>query len=104
MPTLNGEDIARYSTALGNRLGVGQADKDNGVLLVVAPKERKVRVSVGYGLEGLLTDRRAANIVQDMIPYFRSGDGPQAIRVGFNEIDSVLRSDLRRPQYVKKAA
>jgi uncharacterized protein len=104
VPTLNGQDIARYSTALGNKLGVGQADKDNGVLLVVAPKERQVRIAVGYGLEGLLTDQRAAVIVRDMIPYFRAGDGPRAIQIGFKEIDSVLRSDPRRPQYLKRAA
>jgi len=104
VPSLNGEDIKRYSIALGNRQGIGQAGKDNGVLLVVAPNERKVRVAVGYGLEGLLTDQRAAHVVQDMIPYFRSGDGKHAILVGFKEIDSVLRSDIRRPQYLKKAA
>jgi uncharacterized protein len=104
VPTLNGEDIARYSTSLGNRLGVGRADKDNGVLLVVAPTERKVRVAVGLGLEGLLTDQRASGIVRDMLPYFRSRDPGQAIRVGFSEIDAVLRSDVRRPHYLKKAA
>jgi uncharacterized protein len=104
VPTLNGQDISRYSTALANKLGVGQADKDNGVLLVVAPNERQVRIAVGYGLEGLLTDRRAAGIVHDMVPFFRAGHAPQAIEVGVKEIDSVLRSDLRRPQYLKKAA
>ena len=103
-PTLNGQDITRYGTDLGNRLGVGQAGKDNGVLLVVAPNDRNVRISVGYGLEGLLTNQRAAHIVQDMLPYFRAGNDGQAIRVGSKEIDAVLRSDLRRPQYLKKAA
>lgn len=103
-PTLNGQDIATFSRALANREGIGQEDKDNGVLLLVAPKERQVRIAVGYGLEGLLTDQRAARIVQDMLPYFRSGDAPQAVRLGIKEIDSVLRSDTRRPQYLKKAA
>ena len=104
VPTLNGQDIAQFSTALGNRLGVGQADKDNGVLIVVAPNEREVRISVGFGLEGLLTDQRAAQVVQQMLPYFRAGDYPQAVRVGVNQIDTVLRSDRRRPQNLKKAA
>jgi uncharacterized protein len=104
VPTLNGQDLARFSTALGNRLGVGQADKDNGVLVVVAPQERQIRIAVGYGLEGVLTDRRAAEIVEHMVPRFRSRDAPGAIRIGVNEIDMVLRSDRRRPQYLKKAA
>jgi uncharacterized protein len=104
VPTLNGQDIAQFSTSLGNRLGVGQADTDNGVLLVIAPNERKVRIAVGHGLEGLLTDQRAAQVVQHMLPYFRAGDSPQAVRVGVNEIDALLRSDRRRPQYLKKAA
>jgi uncharacterized protein len=104
VPTLNGQDIARYATDLANREGVGQADKDNGVLLLVAPNERKVRIAVGYGLEGLLTNERAAHIVQDMLPYFRSGHGSQAVGVGLKEIDAVLRSDLHRPQYLKRAA
>jgi uncharacterized protein len=104
VPSLNGQDMARFSTALGNRLRAGQADKDNGVLVVVAPNERQVRIAVGYGLEGLLTDRRAAEIVQHMLPKFRSRDAAGAIRIGVNEIDRVLRSDRRRPQYLKKAA
>src|SRR5205814_9745734 len=73
--TLSGQDIAKFSTKLGNRMGLGRADKDNGVLLVVAPNERKVRIAVGYGLEGLLTDQRAAGIIDDMVLHFRLGDG-----------------------------
>jgi len=104
VPTLNGADITTYSAALGNKLGLGQADKDNGVLVVVAPKERQVRVTVGTGLEGLLTNQRSAAIVRDMVPLFRKSDAPRAIKTGVREIDAILRSDVRRPQYLKKAA
>ncbi len=104
VPTLGGEDIASYSRDFANRQGIGQADKNNGVLLLVAPKEHQVRVAVGYGLEGLLTNERAAHVVQDMLPYFRTGNSPQAVRIGVGEIDTILRSDLRRPRYLKKAA
>jgi uncharacterized protein len=100
VPTLAGQDIAKFSTALGNRLGIGQADKDNGVLLVVAPNEKKVRIAVGYGLEGLLTDERAAQIIQHMLLRFQAGDKPGAIELGAREIDALLRSDRRRPQYL----
>jgi len=104
VPTLNGQDIARFSTDLGNREGIGQADRDNGVLLVVAPKEREVRIAVGYGLEGLLTNQRAGQIVDHMLPYFRSGDRVGAVNIGVSEIDAVLRSNLHRPQYLQKKA
>jgi uncharacterized protein len=104
VPTLGGQDIARFSRDLANREGIGQAGKDNGVLIVIAPNDRKVRIAVGYGLEALLSDQRAAGIVQDMLPYFRSGNAPEAAAVGLKEVDTVLRSDLRRPQYLKKAA
>jgi uncharacterized protein len=104
VPTLNGQDIARFGTAVGNREGIGQADKDNGVLVIVAPNERQVRIAVGDGLEGLLTDQRASEIVQHMLPRFRSGDKAGAINIGVSEIDAVLRSNLRRPQYLLKKA
>jgi uncharacterized protein len=105
VPTLRGQDIAKFATTMANRQGIGQADKDNGVLLLVAPNERKVRIAVGYGLEGLLTDARAAEIVQHMLPRFRAGDQAGAIRTGVVEVDAMLRSDKRRPQFrMKKAA
>ena len=105
VPTLDGQDVAQLGTALGNRLGVGRADRDNGVLVIVAPNERKVRIAVGHGLEGLLTDERAAQIVQRMLPHFRKGDHAGAIAIGVGEIDAVLRSNRQRPQYaIKKAA
>jgi len=104
VPSLQGYPIEDFGYRLGRAWGIGQKGKDNGVVLLVAPGERRVRIAVGYGLEGLLTDQRAARIVNDMLPYFRSGNGAQAISVGVKEIDSVLRSDLRRPQYLKKAA
>jgi uncharacterized protein len=98
VPTLEGQDIAPFSTALANRLGLGQRDKDNGVLMVVAPRERKVRIAVGYGLEGLLTDQRAAEIIRHMLPRFRQNDYSGAIRLGVDEIDAVLRFEMARPQ------
>lgn len=104
VPTLNGKSIEDFSIDLARRMGAGQADKDNGVVLLVAPNEHKVRIEVGYGLEALLTDRRAYHIIQDMIPRFKSGDQGGAIRLGVNEIDALLLSDRRRPQYARKKA
>jgi uncharacterized protein len=64
VPSLQGYDIADYGTRLGNYWGVGDADEDNGILLIVASNERKVRIAVGYGLEDNLTDRICNDIIQ----------------------------------------
>jgi len=104
VPTLNGEPINDYSLALARSLRIGQADNDNGVLLLVAPKERAVRIEVGYGLENLLRDEVAGKIVREMLPLFRANQPAQAIGLGQREIIDVLRSDKRRPQYLQKKA
>jgi uncharacterized protein len=102
LPSLNGEAIEKVGLALGNGWGIGQADTDNGVLLLVAPHDRKVRIEVGLGLEGLLTDARAAKIIEMMLPSFRAGKPAEAIERGVGEISILLRSDLHRPQRVQR--
>ena len=62
LPDLQGYSIEQFGYQLGRHWGIGQQDKNNGVLLLVAKAERKVRIEVGYGLEGVLTDAIAANI------------------------------------------
>jgi uncharacterized protein len=108
VPTLEGKAIEQYSLDLVNSVGLGRADLDNGVLLLVAPNERRVRIEVGLGLEGLLTDADAAKIIQQMIPVFRGGRLQDAVSLGVDSIDRKLRSDVRRPQprtaTVKEAA
>jgi uncharacterized protein len=75
LASLQGYDIADYGVQLGRAWKLGQAGRDNGVILIVAPKERLVRIEVGYGLEGALPDARAAAIIhQEIIPRFRAGD------------------------------
>ncbi|MDO5046863.1 TPM domain-containing protein, partial [Campylobacter sp.] len=65
--SLQGKDISSYSLELGRHWAIGQKDKDNGVLLVVAPNEKEVRIEVGYGLEGVLTDAISNEIIQRVI-------------------------------------
>jgi uncharacterized protein len=96
--TLGGKSIETFSEDLANRWGIGRADVDNGILLVVAPAERQVRIAVGMGLEGLLTDERAALVIRKMLPLFRAGRMQDAIALGEGEIERVLLSDVRRPQ------
>ena len=75
VPTLQGLEIEDYGYQLGRHWGIGKADHDNGVLLIVAPEERKVRIEVGYGLEGALTDAESRIIIDRyLLPAFRTGD------------------------------
>ena len=99
LPSLDGRKIEEVGLALGNGWGVGQAELDNGVVLLVAPNERWVRIEVGCGLEGLLTDARAAEIVdQALLPRFRKGQHQEAIIAGVDRIIATLQSDRKRPQ------
>jgi uncharacterized protein len=75
LASLQGYDIADYGVQLGRAWKLGQADRNNGAILIVAPKERLVRIEVGYGLEGPLPDAKASAIIfQEIIPRFRAGD------------------------------
>jgi uncharacterized protein len=91
LPDLQGYPIEDWGIALGRGWGIGQKGKDNGVLLIVAPKEHKVRIEVGYGLEGDLPDATANEIIQnEVIPQFKSGDLPGGISAGVNGILAAL--------------
>lgn len=85
--SLQGQRIEDLGVRLGRSWGVGRKDINDGVLLVVAPKERRVRIEVGYGLEKSLSDPVCAKIIRETIrPRFRSGDMPGGISAGVNAI------------------
>lgn len=96
VPSLQGVDIADYGYQLGRHWGIGQKRAsggrgDNGVILLVAPTERRVRIEVGYGLEPVLTDALADTIIrQRILPQFRAGDLPAGIVAGANAIADVI--------------
>jgi uncharacterized protein len=72
---LGGTDIADYGYQLGRAWGIGQKGKNNGALIIVAPNSHNVRIEVGYGLEGDLTDAQSKLIIENvMLPAFRKGD------------------------------
>ncbi len=92
LPDLQGYDIADYGYQLGREWGIGDAERNDGALLIVAPNERKVRIEVGYGLEGYLTDAYSALIIQNAIlPRFREGDMPGGIIAGTDAIITQLQ-------------
>ena len=83
LESLQGLPIEDYGYQLGRHWGIGQEGKDNGALLIVAPEEREVRIEVGYGLEGELTDAQSRTIIETRIlPRFRQGDFAAGIKAG----------------------
>lgn len=94
LPDLQGHDIADYGYQLGRHWGIGQKGKDNGALLIVALKERKIRIEVGYGLEGRLTDALSSTIISQVIaPRFKQGDFEGGILQGAAAMVQVLGGD-----------
>lgn len=91
---LQDRSIEEYAIELGRHWGIGREDRDDGVLFLIAPNERQVRIEVGYGLEGLLTDARASVIIQNsIIPAFRSGDRVKGIMQGVEGILAALEQE-----------
>ena len=92
--SLQGYSIEDYGIGLARKWGIGQKGKDNGVLLIVAPNDRKVRIEVGRRLEPFMTDTMSALIIQNAIlPKFRRGDYAGGIKDGVRDIKSVLLGD-----------
>lgn len=91
IPSLQGYAIEDYGYQLGRHWEIGQAGKNNGVLLIVAPNEKKVRIEVGYGLEPVLTDALSSTIIQGIIlPEFRAGNLETGVVKGTRAIVDVL--------------
>ncbi len=99
VPSLDGAPVEDYAVRLFKEWGIGQAKQDNGVLVLVAPNEREMRIEVGYGLEGILPDGLAGQVIRDtFIPRFRDNDYNGGIR------DGVLRvADIVEKQQVLSA-
>lgn len=94
VPSLDGLTIEDYGIGLARTWGIGQQGKDNGVLLIVAPNERKVRIEVGRRLEPMLTDTMSKLIIENaIIPPFRRGDWAGGIKAGVRDITDVLLGD-----------
>lgn len=91
LPTLDGYPIQEYGYQLGRHWGIGQKGKNNGALLIVDAGERRLRIEVGYGLEGTLTDAASFEIIHDIIvPRFKKGDYAGGIVAGTNAILTLL--------------
>jgi len=97
VPTIGGESIEGYATRVFETWKLGQQGKDNGVLVIVVPNDRKMRIEVGYGLEGTLTDAQAARIIRDdMTPQFKAGNFDAGIAAGVQAIIARLEGGAAR--------
>jgi len=94
VPDLQGRSIEEFGVQLGREWGIGQRGEDNGALLIVARDERRIRIEVGYGLEGRLTDAQSSMIINGIIaPAFQQGDFTRGISEGAAAMVQVLGGD-----------
>ncbi len=110
LKSLQGTSISDFGYQLGRYWGIGQKNKNNGVLLIIAPNEKKVRIEVGYGLEGTLTDAISSVIIhQKIIPYFKKGDfdkgvmeGTKAILLSLKSGDSPIHKNIKKSKNINQ--
>lgn len=101
VPTTDGMDIFDYAINVANRWQLGQKDTDEGILMVVAINDRKLRIVTGYGVEGVLPDAILNRIIREQItPAFKTGEYAQGLSAGIAKIDERLRAD---PQTLARA-
>lgn len=93
--SLDSQSIEEYAAELMKQLGVGAKKKDNGVLILIAPKDRKYRVEVGYGLEPVITDARAGDAGRAMVPDLRKGDYSAAALAGVSQVAQYIAADAK---------
>jgi uncharacterized protein len=102
--SLQGQTIEDYGYQLGRFWGIGQKGKNTGAILLVAPTERKVRIEVGYGLEGDLTDAADSTIIDQIIlPRFRQGDMQGGVVAGAEAMLRLLGDDLQAEPHPRPA-
>lgn len=101
--SLQGDDIDDYGYKLGRSWQIGQKGTNNGTLFIIAPNERKTRIEVGYGLEGILTDALTSVVLNSQVlPRFKAGDMPGGIEAGADAL--IQQMSLDPSEAEKKAA
>jgi uncharacterized protein len=97
-PGIEGESIEEYALKVFNTWKLGRKGKDNGVLIVIVPQERRMRIEVGYGLEGTLTDAAASRVIRNvMAPLFKAGDFNAGVEHGVKAVIAQLEGKEAPP-------
>ncbi|HQY57205.1 MAG: TPM domain-containing protein [Nitrospira sp.] len=100
IPSLEGEPLFDFSHRVATAWKLGRKGSDNGVLLLVSIKDRHIRLEVGYGLEGMLTDARSAQIIRnEIVPRFRAGDVPAGVTAGVQAILRTIEGTYSAPEH-----
>lgn len=96
IPSLQGGSLEEYSLAVAEKWALGKKEKDNGVLLLIVSEDRLIRIEVGYGLEGVLTDALSSRINRNEIaPYFRQGDYDTGVKEGVVAIIDAIKGEYK---------
>ena len=97
VPSLEGEAIEDFSIRVAEAWKIGHRGSDNGAILVIAQKDRKMRIEVGYGLEGRLTDLVSGQIIRNIIaPEFKAGDYNKGVLDGINAMIATVRGEYKQ--------
>jgi len=105
LPDLQGYDIADYGYQLGRHWGIGDKERNDGALFIIAPNERRLRIEVGYGLEPVLTDGLSSLIIQQqVVPRFKAGDMAGGIEAGTDAIVQQLMLPAEEAQKIAAQA
>lgn len=101
IPSLEGEVLEEFSIKVADQWKIGQKGLDNGAILLIARKERDIRIEVGYGLKGSLTDLMAGRIIRNVIvPQFRAGNFNQGVLDGVQAMIGVVRGEYQAPEKI----
>lgn len=96
IPSLQGDDIDQFAIRVAEQWKLGQAGKDNGVLMILAQAEHKVRIEVGMGLQGVLPDITASKIIREVMrPYLKTGNFDQGINAGVDAIIAATKGEFK---------
>jgi len=93
--SLEGEPIEQYSIDLATAWGIGPKQKDRGVLILLAPNDRKYRIEVGYGLEGILPDGKVGGFGREAVPFLRQNDYSGAVLLMTERVAQVIAEDQK---------
>lgn len=103
IPSLEGDSLEAFSLRVAETWKPGQKELDNGALLLIASRDRKLRIEVGYGLEGTLTDLASGRIIRNIItPRFKEGNFDQGVIDGINAMMATIKGEFTPPPDRKK--
>lgn len=98
VPSLNGENLEAYSIKVAETWGLGREDVDDGLLIFIAKQEKRIRIEVGYGLEGVVTDINAKMVIDDyMTPHFKDGDFDAGILAAADALIALVKEEELPP-------